>query len=42
MENYLDSIWAILLGITNYTKELGNIVDVLLVYVTMTCDTQIH
>ena len=42
MENYLDSIWAIPLDITNYTKELGNIVDVLLVYVTMTCDTQIY
>ena len=29
-----------LLDIINYTREWGNILDVLFVYVTMTCDTQ--
>ena len=28
------------MDIINYTKEWGKILDVLLVYVTMTCDTQ--
>ena len=36
----LNCIWTILLNIINYTKEWGKILDVLLVYVTMTCDTQ--
>ena len=36
----LDCIWTILLDIINYTEEWGKILDVLLVYVTMTCDTQ--
>ena len=34
------TIWTILLDIINYTKEWENILDVLLVYVTMTCNTQ--
>ena len=32
----LDCIWTILLDIINYTKEWRNILDLLLVYVTMT------
>ena len=36
----LDCIWAIPLDIINYTKEWRNILEVLLVYVTMKCDTQ--
>ena len=36
----LDCIWTILLDIINYTKEWGNIRDVLFVYVTMRCNTQ--
>ena len=36
----LDCIWTTLLDIINYTKEWGNILDVLLVYVTITCNTQ--
>ena len=36
----LDCIWTIPLDIINYTKELGNILDVLLIYVTMICNTQ--
>ena len=33
-------IWSILLDLINYTKQWGNILDVLLVFVTMICDTQ--
>ena len=36
----LDYIWTILLHKINYTREWGHILDVLLVYVTMTFDTQ--
>ena len=36
----LDSVWTILLEILNYTEEWENILNVLLVYVTMTCETQ--
>ena len=36
----LGCIWTILLDIINYTKEWGNILDMLLVYMTMKCDTQ--
>ena len=36
----LDCIWTILLEIINYSIEWGNTADVLLVYVTMTCNTQ--
>ena len=33
---------TVLLDIINYTKEWGNIVDVFLVFVTMTCNTQTY
>ena len=36
----LDCFWTIPLDIINYTKECGNILDELLTYVTMTCNTQ--
>ena len=38
----LDCVWTIPLDTNNYTKEWGNILDVLLTYVTMTCNTQSH
>ena len=36
----LDCSWTICVDIINHTKELGNILDVLLVFVTVACDTQ--
>ena len=36
----LDCIWTILLEIINYSIEWRNTADVLLVYVTMTCNAQ--
>ena len=34
----LNCIWTILFDIIKYTKKWGNILDVLLIYVTMICD----